>query len=104
MLKKVFTFQVYPDKLAEYINRHNPVAPEMAAMLKEHGVHNYSLHLAQDDTTLFGYAEIESEDRWNAIADTEICQKWWEDMAPLMRTNDDNSPETKTLREIFYLA
>ncbi|WP_020571527.1 L-rhamnose mutarotase [Neolewinella persica] len=102
--KKVFTMQVYPDQVAEYIRRHNPVWPEMATMLKEHGVHNYSMFLAEDGVTLFGYAEIESEEKWAAVADTDVCKKWWDSMAPLMRTNEDNSPESKDLREIFYLA
>lgn len=104
MIRKVFTMQVYPDQVAEYIKRHNPVWPELAAALKDHGVHNYSLHLADDGTTLFGYAEIESEARWAAVAATEVCQRWWASMAPLMRTNEDNSPESKSLREVFYLA
>lgn len=104
MTRKVFTLQVYPDKVTEYIKRHNPVWPEMAEMLKNHGVHNYSIHLAEDGVTLFGYAEIESEERWVAIAGTEVCQRWWESMAPLMKTNEDKSPESKSLREIFHLA
>ncbi len=104
MIRKVFTFQAYPDKVGEYIKRHATIWPEMVTMLKAHGVHNYSLHLADDGTTLFGYAEIESEAQWAAIADTGICQEWWKSMAPLMRTNADNSPESKSLREVFYLA
>ncbi|MBC6996614.1 L-rhamnose mutarotase [Neolewinella lacunae] len=103
MIRKVFTMQVYPDKVAEYIQRHNPVWPEMVEMLKAHGVNNYSLFLAEDGTTLFGYAEIEAEDRWLAIGETDVCQRWWVEMASLMRTNDDNSPESKPLRQIFHL-
>lgn len=103
LTRKVFTLQVYPDKVTEYIKRHNPVWPEMATMLQEHGVSNYSIHLADDGTTLFGYAEIESEERWDAIAKTDVCQRWWANMVPLMRTNPDNSPESKPLRELFHL-
>jgi len=104
MIRKVFTFQAYPDKVGEYIKRHEKIWPDMVVMLKEHGVHNYSLHLADDGTTLFGYAEIESEERWAAISQTDVCKRWWDSMAPLMRTNEDNSPESKSLREVFYLA
>jgi L-rhamnose mutarotase len=104
MTRKTFTLQVYPDKVAEYIERHNPIWPEMEEMLHHHGVHNYSIHLADDGTTLFGYAEIESEEKWDAISSTEVCQRWWKSMAPLMRTNPDDSPESKPLRELFYLA
>ena len=103
LIRKAFTFQVYPDKAVEYMKRHQPVWPELAAILKDHGVHNYSIHLADDGTTLFGYAEIESEERWLAVAETETCRRWWAEMAPLMRTNLDNSPESKPMREIFHL-
>ncbi|NJC28317.1 L-rhamnose mutarotase [Neolewinella antarctica] len=104
MQRKVFTLQVYPDKVAEYIKRHNPIWPEMATMLKEHGVHNYSTHLGEDNKTLFGYAEIESEEKWAAVSTTDVCKRWWESMEPLMRTNADGSPESKSLREVFHLA
>ncbi|TXF86329.1 L-rhamnose mutarotase [Neolewinella aurantiaca] len=104
MQRKAFILQVYPDKVAEYVSRHNPIWPELATLLREHGVSNYSIHLADDNTTLFGYAEIESEERWAAIATTEVCRRWWESMAPLMRTNEDNSPETRSLREVFHLT
>lgn len=104
MTRKTFTMHVYPDQVAEYIKRHNPIWPELAAILKSHGVHNYSIHLADDGTTLFGYAEIESEARWAAIADTDVCKRWWTAMAPLMRTNPDDSPESEPLRELFHLA
>ena len=26
---------------------------------------------------LFAYAEIESEERWQAIASTPVCRRWW---------------------------
>jgi L-rhamnose mutarotase len=28
-------------------------------------------------STLFAYVEIEDEARWNTIAATRECQKWW---------------------------
>lgn len=104
MTRKTFTMQVYPDQVAAYIKRHNPIWPELAETLKSHGVHNYRIHLAEDGNTLFGYAEIESEERWAAIAETDVCQRWWSHMAPLMRTNADDSPESKPMRELFHLA
>jgi L-rhamnose mutarotase len=35
--------------------------PEMHTLLKSHGVHNYSIFLHAPSSTLFAYAEIESE-------------------------------------------
>ena len=37
------------------------------------------------------------------IAETDICKKWWKYMEPLMDTNEDNSPVTTDLQEVFHL-
>ena len=63
------------------------------------------LQIFLDDATgdLFAYAEIESEERWQAIAGTEVCQRWWQSMKALMPSNPDGSPESADLREVFEL-
>jgi L-rhamnose mutarotase len=103
MIRKAFVMSVDPKFHEEYERRHRPVWPEMEALLKTHGVHNYSIHLDESTHQLFGYAEIESEERWAAIAKTEICQKWWQYMKDIMPSNPDGSPISKNLREVFYL-
>ena len=104
MIRKAFVMQVNPDAHEEYEKRHNPIWPELEAKLKEHGVHNYSIFLDADANTLFAYAEIEDEERWNAIAQTEICQKWWAHMGDVMPSNPDNSPVSRDVREVFHIA
>ena len=103
MIRKAFKMKVYPDKIGEYINRHNPIWPELEKVLKEHGVHNYSIFLDSETHILFGYAEIGSEKKWKAIADTAVCKKWWAYMAPLMETNADYSPVSIDLNNIFHI-
>lgn len=95
--------KVYPDKIAEYIKRHNPIWPELEKILKEHGIHNYSIFLDEETNFLFGYAEVESEEKWNAIAKTDICKKWWAYMKDMMETNTDNSPVSVNLENVFYM-
>ena len=95
--------KVYPDKVEEYIKRHNPIWKELEEVLKDHGVHNYSIFLDDETHYLFGCVELESEEKWNAIADTEICKKWWKHMADLMETNSDDSPVSIDLKHIFHL-
>jgi L-rhamnose mutarotase len=53
--------------------------------------------------TLFAYAEIESEQSWQQIAETEICRRWWSHMKDLMLTNADHSPVTVAVDEVFHL-
>ena len=52
---------------------------------------------------LYGYIEVEDEERWAMSADTEINRKWWDFMADIMETNPDNSPVSVDLAPVFYL-
>ncbi|MBU7591503.1 L-rhamnose mutarotase [Metabacillus halosaccharovorans] len=104
MIRKGSIMFVYKDKYEEYQRRHDELWPEMEKELKEHGAHNYSIFLDEESGQLFAYLEIEDEERWNQMASTDICQKWWTYMEPLMETNPDNSPVSKELKSVFYLA
>jgi L-rhamnose mutarotase len=103
MIRKAFLMMLKPDCQAEYERRHNPIWPELQAALKTHGVHNYSIFLDRSTEQLLGYAEIESEERWQQIAHTEVCQRWWAHMKDLMLTNPDNSPTVIDLEEVFHI-
>ena len=94
---------VHAGKENEYERRHNPIWPDLEAVLKQHGVHNYSIFLHAETRQLFAYAEIEDEARWQAIAQTPECQKWWRHMGDLMSSNSDHSPKSAPLREVFHL-
>ncbi len=104
MIRKAFVMSVNAGAEAEYARRHQPIWDELADVLRAHGVHNYSIHLHPETRQLFGYAEIESEERWQAIASTEVCRRWWKHMADLMPANPDSSPVSAPLTEVFYLA
>lgn len=103
MIRKAFVMSVNAGREAEYEKRHRPIWPELEKVLKEHGVHNYSIFLHPQTRQLFGYVEIEDETRWNAIASTPICKKWWTYMKDLMPSNPDNSPVSAALREVFHI-
>ena len=87
----------------EYARRHNPIWQELADTLLSHGVASYSIFIDPATRDLFAYAEIESEERWDAIARTEICRRWWVHMREIMPSNPDNSPVARTLPEVFHL-
>ena len=104
MIRKAFVMSVNPGAEAEYEQRHQPIWPELEATLKTHGAHNYSIFLDTKTNHLFGYVEVEDEQRWTAIAQTDICQRWWAHMKDLMPTNSDHSPIADDLREVFHIA
>ena len=103
MIRKAFVMSVNAGRQEEYERRHRPIPDDLAAVLKAHGVHNYSIFLHPGTGQLFGCADIESEERWAAIAETEACRKWWKYMADLMPVNEDASPVSTPLREVFHL-
>jgi L-rhamnose mutarotase len=103
MIRKSFVLSVHPGHEAEYERRHRPIWPELEKVLKDHGVHNYSIFLHPETRQLFGYVEIEDEARWNDIANTPICRKWWSYMGDIMPGNPDGSPAGAALREVFHI-
>lgn len=103
MIRKACVMMLKPGCEAEYKKRHDELWPEMVEMLKAHGGHNYSIFLHPQTLQLFAYVEIESEEKWQATASTDICQHWWQYMADIMETNEDASPYSHDLTSVFYL-
>ena len=100
---KGFKMKLFAGQEKEYEKRHNELWQEMKDMIHECGGKNYTIFLDKETLTLFGYIEIESEERWSKSAETEICRKWWDYMADIMETNEDNSPVSVDLKTVFHL-
>jgi L-rhamnose mutarotase len=103
MIRIAFRMSVHAGQEIEYERRHRPIWPELEATLVQHGVREYSIFLDPPTGDLFAYAVIESEARWRAIADTDVCRRWWQSMRPLMPSNADDSPVSRELKEVFRL-
>lgn len=103
VVRKAFRMAVHPGREAEYERRHRPIWEELERTLIEHGVRTYSIYLDPETRDLFGYAEIEDEARWMAIAQTAVCRRWWRHMRDIMPANDDDSPVARELREVFHI-
>ena len=102
-LRKAFVMSLNAGCEQEYERRHRPIWKDLEDVLKQHGVHNYSIFLDAKTRRLFGYVEIEDEARRNAIANTDVCKRWWKHMKDMMPTNPDNSPVSAELREVFHI-
>lgn len=103
MIRKAFRMSVHSGQHDEYAQRHNPIWPALEEELRAHGVNTYSIFLDAGTNDLFAYVEFRSEEEWNAIARTEVCQRWWKHMREIMPSNPDNSPVSGELREVFHL-
>lgn len=103
MIRKAFKMSVHPHQHAEYARRHNPIWRELEETLLAHGVRTYSIFLDEGASELFAYVEFKSEERWNAIARTEVCRRWWTHMREIMPSHADDSPVSVELKEVFHL-
>jgi L-rhamnose mutarotase len=104
MIRKAFRMRVHEGAHVEYERRHRPIWRELEDTLLAHGVVAYSIYLDPATNDLFGYAEIEDEERWAAVARTDVCQRWWRHMRDVMPANADNSPVSRDLREVFHIG
>ena len=103
MIRRAFRMSVNAGHEEEYARRHQPIWPELEQTLLAHGVRTYSIFLDPATNDLFGYVEFDSEERWSAVARTEVCQRWWAHMRDLMPSNPDNSPASEQLTEVFHI-
>lgn len=103
MLRRAFLMTVHAQHQDEYVRRHQPIWPELEQELLSRGVSTYSIFLDQGSSQLFAYVEFADEEQWREVATTEVCQRWWSHMAPLMPSHPDNSPVALELTEVFHI-
>ena len=103
--RKAFLIDLQPEKAEEYINRHNPIWPELEKELKKYGVNNYSIFLHPDNEYLFGYYEVEDEVLFSEMSKSEVCIKWWKYMTEVLVCGNETDEKGKEdlLLEIFHL-
>lgn len=98
-----FVMQLHPGQEELYRARHAPIWPELETLLRESGVQSYSIFLHPGTLQLFAYAEVEDVERWDHIADSEICRRWWRHMSDIMPSHPDGRPVSTPLVEVFYM-
>ena len=80
---------IKPEKLAEYLEIHENVWPELLAELKAAGMSNYSLWVTPQGTE-FGYLEVADWDAACAYLDkSEVHTRWQEYMQNYLESPKD---------------
>ncbi|TWV93646.1 L-rhamnose mutarotase [Chitinophaga pinensis] len=102
-MKIAFKMQLRPGCKEEYRKRHDAIWPELKALLKDSGVSDYSIFLDEETNTLFGVQQQSGERSSQELGTLSIVQRWWDYMADIMDTNEDNSPVTKPLVPVFHM-
>ena len=103
MARIAFKMKLNPGCSEEYERRHNAIWPELSGLLKAAGIQDYSIFLDEETYTLFAVQQTNAAAGSQDLGKHEIVQKWWRYMADIMETNEDNSPVSIPLREVFNL-
>ena len=103
MSRLAFKMKLFPGFEAEYKNRHDEIWPELAELLKQSGISEYSIFLDEETNSLFGVLDITDAKNMDNLPEHEVMQGWWKYMADIMESNPDHSPVSVPLKEVFYL-
>jgi L-rhamnose mutarotase len=90
----------------EYQQRHDEIWPELKELLSQSGIHDYSIFLDPETNTLFAVHKLKGDPSSAAATDlgsNPLVLRWWAKMADIMETNEDQSPISIPLKEVFHL-
>src|SRR5262245_15964834 len=104
MQRVAFKMKLFQGTEAEYKKRHDELWPELAQLLKETGIQEYSIFLDEATGFLFGFLKISDKVKLDELPSYPVMKKWWAYMKDIMESNPDNSPVSVPLKEVFYLA
>ncbi len=83
-----------------YKEKHDLIWPELIEVLKNQGIVRFVIY--RDGLDLFAHIESSAPQTPGESVDP-VMQRWWDMMAEFMETNEDNSPRTWPLDEMFWL-
>ena len=89
---------------SEYQERHQKVWPEVTKLLRQSGVEEYSIFIDHDTETLYAFQKIRKGVGSQHLGHYEVIKKWWSYMSDIMEVNEDDSPVSVELEEVFYLS
>src|SRR6476660_9949521 len=99
-----FRMQLKPGVAAEYKARHDAIWPQLAQLLTESGISDYSIFLDEATLSLFAVLKLADDNARDDLPAHPIMKKWWDYMAPLMEVEPGNKPREWPLEPVFHLA
>lgn len=102
MRQIAFKMKLHKGFEEEYKRRHDEIWPELKDLLYSKGISDYSIFLDEETGSLFGTLKIQNEQQLDELPHLPIMQRWWAYMKDIMETNDDNSPVSIPLQQVFY--
>jgi len=104
MHRIAFKMKLFKGKEDEYKKRHDAIWPELKSLLKTTGIEDYSIFLDEETNDLFGVLKIEDPMKLDELPNHPVMKKWWSYMKDIMETNEDESPVSVRMSEVFHLT
>jgi L-rhamnose mutarotase len=103
MQRIAFKMQLHKGSEAEYKKRHEQLWPDLQELLTGSGISDYSIFLDGTTNSLIGVLKISDATKLDELPSQPVMKKWWAYMKDIMETNEDDSPVSIPLKEVFYL-
>lgn len=104
MEKIAFTMQLNTGQAREYARRHDNLWPELARLLKDAGISDYSIFLDENTHVLFAVLERNEDHSMESLPLEPVMQRWWDYMADIMKTHANNEPVVRPLKRVFHFV
>lgn len=98
-----FRMQLKPGMADEYRRRHDQIWPELAALLRNAGISDYSIFLDPETGALFATLKLRPDNSRDGLPSHPVMRRWWDYMADIMEVEPDNKPREWPLTPMFYL-
>jgi L-rhamnose mutarotase len=98
-----FRMKLKPGMAGEYKRRHDEIWPELAQLLREAGISDYSIFLDEEDLHLFAVLKLRDLDKRDLLPGHPVMRRWWAYMQDLMYTQPDGRPHEWPLTPMFHL-
>ena len=90
MQRIAFTMKLLPGFETEYQRRHDAIWPDLAKLLRDTGIQDYSIFLDKGTLILFAYLQIADSRKLDQLPQEPIMQRWWAYMEDIMESNPDH--------------
>lgn len=101
---RAFRMKLKPGTVLEYRARHDAIWPDLAGLLTDAGIHDYSIFVDETTLDLFAVLKLRDGHASAALPRHPVMRRWWDHMADLMEVEPGNQPKEWALTQVFHLA
>ena len=98
-----FRMKLHRGQAAEYKRRHDAIWPELAELLRQAGVSDYSIWLDEETHHLFAVLKRRPDHGMDSLPENAAVRRWWDFMSDIMEVLPDNTPVQVPLVKMFHL-